>query len=314
MKEYGDILHKEEGDGYVSYVLKEELFFSAIGFKVMESQKRPGFLPCVKTMLNGKIKITYPVNSYRRLNRVLPSMTRTVFLKFAADLLAKVDEVQENSFLKYYNLDLSENRIFIDCKSNEVLFVYLPLADTQASLDCMEFEAVLRRDLAAWSENILPDERNSLTMFREQLKNYNISLKQIREGLLTASEKGNSQSIEDVSESPLKKNISTASDFVLRLHPIGQELKEDFVIKKEPFIVGRSMHRADGRVKSRQVGNTHCRILFEGNKYYVIDLSSRNGTYINGIRVPAEQPCVISEGDMLLLADTGFKVQIQGCE
>ncbi|MDD2978576.1 MAG: FHA domain-containing protein [Hespellia sp.] len=297
MNDYQEFFYKEEGDGYISYVFEEDSYFSTIGFKVMESQKKSGYLACVQTLVNGKIKLTYPTKGYRRLDRVLQSLNREMFLKIVTDLVAKVEEIQENSFLKCCNLDLSLKRIFIDWKTFEVYVAYLPITDSLVRLDEVEFETSLRKNFILWSEQILPEERDSLENFRRQVQNFQKSLGEFNG--ISGTER----------EASFDRGKTT--EYYLRLSPVGMVGTQYFEIHREPFIIGRSRQRADGQVESRQVGNTHCRILCEGGKYYAMDLNSRNGTYLNGIKIPPLQACVLSNGDTLLLADTGFRVEMR---
>ena len=45
-------------------------------------------------------------------------------------------------------------------------------------------------------------------------------------------------------------------------------------------------------------------------KYYIMDLGSRNGTYVNGVRIGTNSSLEISNGSRLLLADEEFYIQI----
>jgi hypothetical protein len=289
---------REESDAYVSYILKNTQHFSPIEFKVLGSQNI-GCLPCVQKTFNGKVKLVYPIAGYRRLDRVLQSMNRDTFKNVMIDLLIKIKDVRDNSFLKVYHLDLSQDRIFIDWQTFEMVLVYLPIADNLVESDDVEFETALRSNIIRWSEEILPGERELLKDFREQMRDYNVTLRDICNG--THRNQGNCES----------KELQSKELQSLELQFVGNGNQQNFRIGAEPFILGRSQQRSDGHIDSRQVGNTHCRIISEGGRFYVIDLNSRNGTYLNGTRLPSQQPCILSHGDMLLLADTGFKVQMQ---
>jgi diguanylate cyclase (GGDEF)-like protein len=53
---------------------------------------------------------------------------------------------------------------------------------------------------------------------------------------------------------------------------------------KNEFVIGRSRH-ADIRIEDPGVSREHCRLLRRDGRVYVEDLSSRNGTLLNGDRV-----------------------------
>src|SRR5262249_35611583 len=50
---------------------------------------------------------------------------------------------------------------------------------------------------------------------------------------------------------------------------------------KDEFVIGRG-HRADSRIEAPAVSAAHCRIVRRQDQLYLQDLSSRNGTVLNG--------------------------------
>ena len=59
------------------------------------------------------------------------------------------------------------------------------------------------------------------------------------------------------------------------------------------------------------VSREHCVIHFDGNDFYVEDLGSSNGTYLNGTRVMRGMQMVIKDGDVVRLSDMDFVVNIR---
>lgn len=56
----------------------------------------------------------------------------------------------------------------------------------------------------------------------------------------------------------------------------------DFWIDKEEFLIGRNGSQADGVIPTEGVSRVHARILRQDMAYYLEDLNSTNGTYLNG--------------------------------
>jgi predicted component of type VI protein secretion system len=63
----------------------------------------------------------------------------------------------------------------------------------------------------------------------------------------------------------------------------------------EPITIGRGAE-CDLRLPDGDVSRTHCRIEQSGSDYVVVDLASRNGTLIDGVRVSRRR---LREGDVL---------------
>ena len=68
---------------------------------------------------------------------------------------------------------------------------------------------------------------------------------------------------------------------------------------------------ADTQVVSPTLSRMHCRIDLEDGIYYITDLNSTNGTYINGKRVSPNALYPIENGDTITLANIDFVMQIE---
>jgi len=58
-----------------------------------------------------------------------------------------------------------------------------------------------------------------------------------------------------------------------------------------------------------QVSGAHCRVEFQDGFVSVTDLNSTNGTYLNGTRLPANQPFTVRSGDSVYLANSACTLQ-----
>lgn len=81
---------------------------------------------------------------------------------------------------------------------------------------------------------------------------------------------------------------------------------QTIVIYKPEFIVGRNRETCDYAIEHKSVGRAHASIKCENEKYYLVDLDSRNGTYINGTRLISNKHYELTENDVVVFANTGF--------
>jgi hypothetical protein len=79
----------------------------------------------------------------------------------------------------------------------------------------------------------------------------------------------------------------------------GQYASQYWVLEKIPTILGRD-DVCDIVIPERQVSRQHIRIFYEDNKYYIADLESRNGTWLNGQRLEGTHE--LFDGDEIHLA------------
>ena len=78
--------------------------------------------------------------------------------------------------------------------------------------------------------------------------------------------------------------------------------ERSFVIEGDSFLLGGRNEQADGQLRASGVSRSHARITREDDQYYIEDLNSRNGTYVNGKLLPYKQKCPVKPGDHLRFA------------
>jgi adenylate cyclase len=87
----------------------------------------------------------------------------------------------------------------------------------------------------------------------------------------------------------------------------GPEKGRVFETKKGTILVGRSPEN-DVQIKDKSVSRVHARILKQGNKYFIKDIKSRNGTFIGGLRIESEKEYEIKEGMPVAIGKTFFSL------
>ncbi len=87
----------------------------------------------------------------------------------------------------------------------------------------------------------------------------------------------------------------------------GPGIGRDHAVTTE-CVVGRGTD-ADFVLEDTNTSRRHCRVLLDGGGYAVEDLGSRNGTFVNGIRV---QRVVVGDGDVIRIGSTEFVFRQQG--
>ena len=72
------------------------------------------------------------------------------------------------------------------------------------------------------------------------------------------------------------------------------------------LLIGKNQQYAEMIVDSPAVSRIHARLRFRAGRYFIEDLSSRNGTAVNGEPVCGEEERVLSEGDEITFADVSY--------
>ena len=83
----------------------------------------------------------------------------------------------------------------------------------------------------------------------------------------------------------------------------------DLRIQKESFLIGKKKDAVDGWLKARGISRIHARISREEDCYYLTDLNSTNGTFLNGGRLGVNEKARLRPGDSVGFADVRYVVE-----
>ena len=72
-----------------------------------------------------------------------------------------------------------------------------------------------------------------------------------------------------------------------------------------PFSIGKRTS-CNLSIRSNIVSREHARIVSDGMKYFVIDMGSKNGTYLNGFQIPPSNEIEIKNGQTIIFANEKF--------
>ena len=79
----------------------------------------------------------------------------------------------------------------------------------------------------------------------------------------------------------------------------------DFILDKSSYIVGKST-KAQFRIDKDTISQFHARIEYQGDVYYIEDLNSTNGTYVNDQLLSYKARRQLQSGDSIRFGDVGY--------
>lgn len=96
---------------------------------------------------------------------------------------------------------------------------------------------------------------------------------------------------------------------IKKLHKIevNNDYVEEILIDKTPFCIGKLGPMVDAVIEAKQISRMHARIIKEGEEYYLTDLNSTNGTFLNQLQVMGNDKVLCHVGDILYFADIGYE-------
>lgn len=86
----------------------------------------------------------------------------------------------------------------------------------------------------------------------------------------------------------------------------GREDEQDYVITKKVFLIGSFLEENDACLHSATVSQCHARIFLMDGQYYLEDLCSRNGTFLNGERMEPQVQKMLHTLDQICFGEVEY--------
>lgn len=91
------------------------------------------------------------------------------------------------------------------------------------------------------------------------------------------------------------------------LCPNDKESYERITLNEFPFFIGKLKSRMDYGLDHAAVSRFHAKITKEDEEYFIYDLNSTNGTFLNGKQLNAREKTTIHDGDEIQFADVIYR-------
>lgn len=297
----------------VQYVLNDDSVFALTEYKVLKSQSKH-FIKCSKVKYNGKIKFIYFTAMNKSLRNMLPSLDSDTFLTIIANLLNCIIEIKNNGFLDCENLDLSFDKVFVDQNTLEVSLIYLPVSNSNK--DLASFENEFRTEIIKLITGVPAFSNEKTARICGYLSNGTLSLNQLYKSICSEI-KGDGRVTPPFKSDPDGKNDGDNSEQKvifkqppLYFYSLNAPVDINFKIDVSEFVIGKNPAQVNGVISfNKAISRVHCKISYQNNSYFITDLGSANGTYVNKSRIAAQHPQKIKSGDTVRLANSDFKIE-----
>lgn len=285
-----------------SYILSDNNDFLITEYKVLQSRTNNGFVKCMKMMNNGQVELYYLTSGFRSFADVKKNLTSEIFLTIVLNIFTSIINAKNNGFLLCQNIDISFEKIFIDANTLKVSLIYLPLSKNLFQ-DYSIFENELRTSLIKFISKSPKLISPKVMQLFEELSNGQISLTELCEHI----NGGVKMNKGDGDTNNFDKKVNSKMSMVA----INTQYKFEIEISKDEFVIGKNQN-VDGVITfNNAISRKHCKITKVKGVFYITDLRSVNGTYVNKIKLANNYSKQLSNGDIIRLANSDFQVIIK---
>ncbi|MBQ2943218.1 MAG: FHA domain-containing protein [Ruminococcus sp.] len=104
-------------------------------------------------------------------------------------------------------------------------------------------------------------------------------------------------------------NRSFVQQPVLTITAINSPVQVVLTVNQPEYLIGKNPNMVNGAViHNPAISRVHCKISYASGKYYLTDMGSANGTFVNQQRLNKQQTVELNRGDYLKLANSEFVV------
>ena len=293
-------IREERYSTNINYFLETENIFYEVGYKVLRNKENSGFIKCNKVIHNGKIKLVYNTSKYKSLEEVIINSSIDTFITVINKLMRVAIGVKDNGFIEYKNIISNLKNIFVDENNLNVYFIYLPIVNTDRT-DKMFIDEIKRNILKVMDFN------SYLRGIQVNNLRFNLTTNKTLEEILYDMDNTSDKNIVETID-----NRGIMIDSVskrIALKGINTPIDINILIDKDRYLIGSSREYADGVITfNKAISRRHCMILKEMNDYYIVDVGSANGTYLNGLRINKNIKMKIKNGDIIKIANSEFRI------
>ncbi|MCL2488172.1 MAG: FHA domain-containing protein [Oscillospiraceae bacterium] len=80
-------------------------------------------------------------------------------------------------------------------------------------------------------------------------------------------------------------------------------------ISRSEFTLGKERRKVDFVIDNSSVSRAHAKIRTRSGEFFILDLGSTNGTYVNGAKLTPNQETKLNSGDKIKISDEEFEFQ-----
>lgn len=287
---------------YISAVFDEEAL-SVLEYKVLMNLEKGSFLQAYQMRRNGRLQLLYIIpDAFHTLQSLAHSLEPKLLFHVIEAIDRICTEVENNGFLRLEHLDVNPDHIILDINSGRLQMIYLPVSGSIGTMP-LNRDSILRelfKELV--NHNINMKVSVQVQQLYEDLLDQRIRLWQVMEKIHMGAY-NNERYFDEKDTVPVSAPVQIQT-VVHNPYLILEENRMRLEIHGTDYVLGKDPNRADGVIYNHNtVSRQHCVILHENDNYYIQDLNSKNGTYVNEQYVPAGIKTALHDGDRIRLAE-----------
>lgn len=336
---------EHKGKNYITYTFENSNIFYETGYKGLRASREIGLIRCNYMTYNGNIRLLYHIDHYCTLAMAILSMSPNAFANLIINILDVILEIKNSGFIYIETVELEPQNLYVDVEELKPYFIYVPVNVKSTPENYYAMVNYLKKSIAYLIQTNSNLQSDLTTRILRELSDHSISIENLKSNIsdilgiyrevgdnpyreiLYADKKIVTEQIMESDKTDKKRNwfkhdkkkeevvfAETSvlmEEFVPQIALISTDPQSnlEFVVNKKEYVIGHRSDVSDACIESNTgISRRHCKICSINGRYYILDLGSTNGTFVNGKRISPEHNVEIAPGDKIKLADEEFLI------
>ena len=303
-------IKEKAGSLTITHKLSKQEQVNPMELDIVQKREIPTLLPIQLISSFSGIKLRFTITQEVRIIDYLSSgITFGQFLQAVRQIVETILACQARG-ISVNNLELEDSFLFLDFQTKQARLLYWPITSVTEDVDLVGFFIRLGSRYYHANSRDESNRREYLDLFNSRAvfdaQRFDGQLEQLQKKWLEAlrqQEKRPRRGREDVPQGMEQLlDGSNRTPYLLRV-----STNTRIELNKFPFIIGREPGACDYVLEQNNyVSRQHLRLLQQRGRVYLQDSGTRNGTTVNGERIPPKYPVPLSSGCVIELGREAF--------
>lgn len=269
------------------FFLNSQELLDVNALNLLNREEIPGLLSCSMVRWDDRIQLCYFVDHMTTLAQKKESMTLDELTAVCSDILTMLISIETYPDLSAENVSWDMESIYLD-EDNDVYLVCLPAV---LPLEALESRIYMKRVYALMDEIFQQVPQGEVV--RRQMDA--AAKKSFGDWLGLRDALASRAAVEE--EMITLRSVNTPEPFIFR-------------IGHEDFYIGTDPEKCKGCILGAvSVSPVHAIVGWNDISYYIKDLNSREGTYLNDIKIAPQTQVPFGKGSIIKFAECTFTVE-----
>ena len=268
------------------FLFNSEEVLDKSALEYLEQEEIPGILPCKWIRWNNMIQLVYFTDGLKSITDISEGISFDTIKKVGLEIVDYVKQLEETDELSIENVIWDLESIYID-DAEQAYLICLPAVLPD---DVLESKIYIKRVYSLLVELFKLNPEGDFTCRQIEYQQ--------------EKDEGNWPVLREVLERPALKD-----DDKITLRSVNLPEPLVFTIGHEEFFIGSDEGGVDGCIDMPEVNPLHALIGWNDISFFVQDLNTTTGTFLNDIRITPMTHVPFGTGSILRFGDCTFNVE-----